>query len=137
MKKTLPIQAQQFIASFDFDHKGKKFSVYCQTRHCGVRKIAGELQKRSWKESKTRNLLKIVEMKRLCSWRWCTVLSVIQYKRKWLWQIGCKNITNNILFLFSCGIKCIAGSGDLKGSTLGEICRKTWLRDVSNLLKKI
>lgn len=38
------IPVQQFIASFDFDHKGKKFS---QTRYCGVRKIEGELQKRS------------------------------------------------------------------------------------------
>lgn len=46
-KKPCLSRLNNSLPHFDFDHKGKKFSVYCQTRHCGVRKIAGELQKRS------------------------------------------------------------------------------------------
>lgn len=44
-------------------------------------------------------------------------------------KLAVKTQTSNILFLFCCGIKCIVGTRELKGSTLGEICRKEWLKD--------
>lgn len=89
-----------------------KNSVFIVKPDTGVRKTAGELQRRSWKEKNQKSVKNSWDKVSLLLKMYCTLL--YNTKESDYSKLAVKTQTSNILFLFSCGMKCIVGSGTWK-----------------------